>query len=172
MNEPEETLIIRGQQNFDLHFLNPVQIEINDDRILNILKKHKSIYHKLTPLGILLPSSVTNDTKQIFVTCGELNNAKTALINGKIYNILGIINLNKINNWEYIKGKSLWVNINFDETNQINNNSEHLSFSFITSSLNDLLNFSIHLIDDNNKTIEFNTGETKISISNFKTEVF
>ena len=82
------------------------------------------------------------------------------------------IYLDKINNWEYIKGKSLWVNINFDETNQINNNSEHLSFSFITSSLNDLLNFSIHLIDDNNKTIEFNTGETKISISNFKIEVF
>ena len=72
--------------------------------------------------------------------------------------------MNKINNWEYIEGKSLWVNINFDETNQINNNSEHLSFSFVTSSLNDLLNFSINLIDDNSKTIEFNTGETKISI--------
>ena len=118
----------------------------------------------MTPLGILFPSSVTNDTKQIFVTCRELNNAKTALMNGKIYNILGIINLNKINNWEYIKGKSLWVNINFDETNQINNNSEHLSFSFVTSSLNDLLNSSINLIDGNNKTIEFNIGEAKITI--------
>ena len=80
--------------------------------------------------------------------------------------------MNKINSWEYIKGKSLWININFDETSQINNNSEHLSFSFVTSSLNDLLNFSINLIDDNNKTIEFNTGETKISILNFKIEVF
>ena len=79
--------------------------------------------------------------------------------------------MNKINNWEYIKGKTLWVSINFDETNQINNNSEHLSFSFVTSSLNDLLNFSINLIDYNNKTKEFNTGETKISILNFKTEV-
>ena len=39
-------------------------------------------------------------------------------------------------------------------------------------SLNNLLNFSINLIDGNNKTIEFNTGETKISILNFKTEVF
>ena len=80
--------------------------------------------------------------------------------------------MNEINNWEYIKGKTLWVSINFDETNQINNNSEHLSFSFVTSSLNDLLNFSINLIDYNNKTKEFNTGETKISILNFKTEVF
>ena len=95
-----------------------------------------------------------------------------ALINGKIYNVLGIINLNKINNWEYVKGKSFWVNIDFDKTNQINNNSEHLSFSFVTSTLNDLLNFSINFIDDNNKTIEFNTGETNISILNFKIEVF
>ena len=40
MNELVETVIIRGQQEFDLHnVLNPVQIEINNDRILNILKK-------------------------------------------------------------------------------------------------------------------------------------
>ena len=50
------------------------------------------------PLVILFPSSVTNDTKQIFVTCRELNNAK--ITNGKIYSILGIVNLNKISNWE------------------------------------------------------------------------
>ena len=98
MNEPIETVIIRGQQKFDLHdVLNPIQIEINDDRILNKLKKNKNFYYKLTPIGILFPSSVTNDTSQIFVTCRALNNAKIVLINGKIYNILGIINLNKIN---------------------------------------------------------------------------
>ena len=89
INEPVETVIIRGQQKSDLQdVLNPVQIEINDDRILNILKKHKNIYYILTPLDILFPSSVTNDTKQIFVTCRELNNAITALINSKIYDIL------------------------------------------------------------------------------------
>ena len=173
MNEPIEIAIIRGQQKFDLHdLLNPVQIEINDDRILNILKNiYIYIYYELILLGILFPSSVTNDTKQIFVTCRELNNVKTALINGKIYNILGIINLNKINNWDYIKGKSLWVNVNFDEPKQINN-SEHLSFSFKNFSLNGLLDFSINLIDGNNKPFEFNSGETKISILNFKIEVF
>ena len=45
--------------------------------------------------------------KKIFVICRELNDAKVALINDKISNILGVINLNKIENWEYIKGKSL-----------------------------------------------------------------
>ena len=54
-------------------------------------EKHKNVYYKLTPIGILFPPSVTNDTKQIFVACRELNNAKVALINGKIYSLLAII---------------------------------------------------------------------------------
>lgn len=64
----------------------------------------------------------------------------------KKYNILGIINLNKKSNWEYVKGKSLWVNVNFNETDQINN-SEYVYFSFKIYLLNDLLDFSINLID-------------------------
>ena len=119
----------------------------------------------------MFPSSVTSDTKQIFVTCKELNIAKIALINGKIYSISGIINLDKISNWEYIKRKSLWVNISYTEQEQIND-SKHLSFSFKTQSLNDLLNFSINLIGDNHKLIKFSSGEQKISILNFKIEVF
>ena len=41
------------------------------------------------------------------VTCRELNDEKVALINGKISNVLGVVNLNKIENSEYIRGKSL-----------------------------------------------------------------
>ena len=37
MNEPVETVVVRS---FDLHnILNPIEIEINDNRVLNILKK-------------------------------------------------------------------------------------------------------------------------------------
>ena len=75
--------------------------------VLNILKKHKNSYYKPTQIGLLFLSSVQNDTKKIFVICRELNDAKVALINDKISNIVGVINLNKIENWEYIKGKSL-----------------------------------------------------------------
>ena len=35
-----------------------------------------------------------------------------------------------------------------------------------------MLSFSIHLRDDKNKEIEFNSGEQKISILNFQTDVF
>ena len=47
-------VIVRGQQKFDLYdVLNPVQIQINNGRILNTLKKHKNVYYKVTPIGIL-----------------------------------------------------------------------------------------------------------------------
>ena len=82
MCESIETIIVREQQKFDVYdVLNPIKIPINDDRILDILKKHKNVYYKLTPIGILFPSSITNDRKQIVVTCRVLNDTKIALIN-------------------------------------------------------------------------------------------
>ena len=70
MAKPIETVIVRGQQKFEIeNKLNPVEIEINNDRALNILKKYKDVYSELTPHGILFLSSVTNNTKQIFVMC-------------------------------------------------------------------------------------------------------
>ena len=39
MAEPIESVIIRGQQKFELKdILNPAEIEVNNDRILKILK--------------------------------------------------------------------------------------------------------------------------------------
>ena len=42
----------------------------------------------------------------------------------------------------------------------------------MTLTLNDLLKFSINLIDDNNKEIEFASNKKKFIILNFKTDVF
>ena len=96
MQEPIETVIIRAQQSFEVAGgVNPVQIELEDDRILNLLKKHKHVAYKLTPLGILFPASLGNKTRQIFITCRELNDVKKSLINGKVYGLLGIIDLKK-----------------------------------------------------------------------------
>ena len=41
-----------------------------------------------------------------------------------------------------------------------------------TKTLNDLLSFSIYLLDDNNNGITFPDGEKKISILNFKIDLF
>ena len=46
MAELVETIVIRAQQNFDIAGgLNPVQIEIEDDRVLNLLKKYKNVMY-------------------------------------------------------------------------------------------------------------------------------
>ena len=66
MAEPIETVIIRVQQNFEIAGgLNSVQIKTEDDRVLNILKKHENS-HKLTLLGMLFPAPIRNDTEQFF----------------------------------------------------------------------------------------------------------
>ena len=42
--EPIETVIICAQQSFEIDDgLNPVQIELDDDRVLNILKRYKNV---------------------------------------------------------------------------------------------------------------------------------
>ena len=60
--------------------------------------------YKLTPFGILFPASIKNNTEQVFIMCRELNDVKKALIKSKIYCLLEIIDLKKINNWEERKG--------------------------------------------------------------------
>ena len=66
MAEPIETVIIRVQQNFEIAGgLNSVQIKTEDDRVLNILKKHENS-HKLTLLGMLFPAPIINETEQFF----------------------------------------------------------------------------------------------------------
>ena len=170
--EPVETIMIRAQQNFELYDqINSMQITIDGDSMVNILKEHENVYYKFISMGILFPTLVKNDTEQIFVMCRELNDAKPALINGKLVNLRAAINLNKINDWEHIKGKSLWVNVNSDNLEEAKK-IDYFCFSFKTASLNDLLLFTIYLIDDFNNAITFNDGEKKISISNFKNHVF
>ena len=47
MNEPIETVIVRDQQKFDLHdILNLIEIEINNERISNMLKEYNCFRHQ------------------------------------------------------------------------------------------------------------------------------
>ena len=153
MQEPIETIVVRGQLNFEIAGgLNPIQIEIEDDRILNALKRYKNVLYKVTPLGLFFPASIRNDMKQIFITCKKLNGVKKSIFNRKVYDLLAIIDVDKINSWQEIKGQSIWKNTTFKDQKEINNNS-HMRFPFVTKSLNDLLSFSIYLQDDKNKEI-------------------
>ena len=172
MSEPIETIIIRAQQDFDVvGGLNPIQVEIKDDRIINMLKKYKNVVYKITPLRILFPATVTNNTSQIFVLSKQLNGVKKSVLNYKAFDILAVIDLNKINNWTDVKGQSIWTNAPFKDHKEINNNS-HLCIPFVTRSFSDLTSFNIFLQDDSNKKIDFKLGEKKISIFNFQIDIF
>ena len=67
------------------------------------LKNIKKASVKFTIEGLLFSSAIGNDTEKIFVTTSRLIDAKYGLINGKLYQTIGVINLNKIKNWNKIK---------------------------------------------------------------------
>ena len=76
--------------------------------------------YKITPLGILFPASVTSDTSNIFVLGKKLNGVKNSILNNKIFDVLAVVDLNKINNWIDIKGQSIWTNAVFKDSKEIN----------------------------------------------------
>ena len=122
--EPVDTIIIRAQQDFDIDGgLNPVQIQLNDEKILNQLKKYKNVVYKITLLGVLFPASIKNETNLIFITANNLSGVKKAILIYKTYNILAEIYVSKIKNWNKIKGQSIWVNVQFKDHKEINNNN-------------------------------------------------
>ena len=172
LQEHIETIIVCPQQNFEIAGgLNFIKIEPEDGIILNALKRYKNVMYKITPLGLLFPASIKNDMKQIFITCKELNGVQKSILNEKVYDHLAILDIDKINSWQEIKGQSIWINAMFKDQKEINNNS-HMCFPFVTKSLNNMLSFSIYLQENKNKEIEFNSGEKKKSIFNFHIDVF
>ena len=172
MTEPIETVIIRVRQNFEvLGGLNPIEIRISDNSIIRILKKYKNVVYKIIPLGLLFPATIKSDTEEIFVLAKNLNGVKKCILNYKTFDIIGVIDLNKMRNWKEIKGQSVWTNIQFKNHKEINQSS-HLCFPFITKSFNDLTSFSIYLQDSSNEKINFESNEKKVSIFNFQIEIF
>lgn len=101
----------------------------------------------------------------------NLNGVKKSILNQKIFDVLAVIDLEKINNWKDIKGQSVWINTSFKDHQEINNNT-HLCFPFITKSFSDLSSFRIYLQDNNNKKIKLKSGEKKVSIFNFQIDVY
>ena len=172
LSTPIETIIIRAQQDFDaVGGLNPVQVEITDSRIINKLTKFKNSVYKITPLHLLFPASITNDTNHIIITSAKISSAKKAILNYRLFDLIAEIDLGKVNNWNDIKGESIWVNVQFKDHKEINNES-HLCFPFVTRTLSDLTSFTINLQDGQNKKIEFKSAEKIACILNFQVDVY
>ena len=97
--------------------------------------------------SLWISSSIVQETNVIFLISNGLNDARTSLINGKIYKSIGVGNVNEKANWTELKGKSKWVNIVFNDSENPTL-AKHFAFAFETTNLNDLLNFELSLLDD------------------------
>ena len=42
-----------------------------------MFKKYKNVVYRLTPLGILFPASIKNNSEQVFITCRDKNDIKS-----------------------------------------------------------------------------------------------
>ena len=65
-------------------------------KALQKFEKFKYSVYQVMLKNILFSANIVNNTQQIFITCYNLDSARKALINGKLYSILGIINLSEI----------------------------------------------------------------------------
>ena len=166
-----ETLLIKALQSYDKYtILNSLEVNLRSNYLNQKINDYKSFVYEVMLKNILFSSSIKNETQNIFITCQNLNSAKKALINGKIYSLLGIVNLQEIKNWKSIKGNSVYVNAKFDDTHYMEN-ATHFGFKFKTSFPAEFLEFSCELLDDKAKQIEFESGETKVPIIDLQIDI-
>ena len=107
----KEEFIIEALQNFEqYHKINPISVRIIDPDIHNKLLFYSKKYkYRFIANSLLFSSSVKEDTKVIFITTNGLNDAKDILINGKIFQGIGVIYISEIENWNKIKNESHWT---------------------------------------------------------------
>ena len=90
------------------------------------LKNIKKNSVKFSLEGLCFLSAIKNKMGKIFVTVVGFMDAKYSLINGKLYQAIGVINFNDIENWNKVKNFSRWVNINFQVQGD-NRDEKHFS---------------------------------------------
>ena len=117
-------------------------------------------------IGLLIASSVQSDTEKIFLQTTGLTSAKYALLSDEYRQIIGIANPKQIENWDPLEESSKWVDVTFQEQIE-NKNTLHPSFSFNLNNKEDVLGFSLKLVDSNNKIIKSADGEKKFPILEF-----
>ena len=111
-------------------------------------------------LSVTIPTSIANMENDILVTCTGLNDCKKGDVNGKQEDLLAIIHIENIPNWNQLKSTSSWVNI--DLTDYLETQSAaNISFNFITSFIYDISKFDITFQTGNGEAIIFNKEEKK-----------
>ena len=92
------------------------------------------------------------------------------MINGKIFQGIGVIYISEIENWNKTKNESHWTNVILTDS-KFPIAAKHFAFGFKTTDLHNLLNFEYSLINDKGKLLEFTQGKDKIPALNFTIQI-
>ena len=164
MTEIIDKVIAKALQSYDKYTtLNPLEINLQSNYLSKLIDDYKGFVFEVRLINVLFSANITNDTQNIFIACQNLSSAKNALINNKIYYLLGIINLNEIKQWNEMKGKSLYVNAKIDDSHYMET-VKHFGFGFKTSFPTEFLEFTCDFLDDKAEKIVFADGEEKVPI--------
>ena len=95
-----DQVIIEGFQDFEQYVkINPINIEISDSEIQTKLLFYSKRYkYRFIANGLLFSSAIIGNTSAIFITTNGLNDAKDILINGKLFQGIGVIYISEIEN--------------------------------------------------------------------------
>ena len=130
-----DTVHILGLQNFDDYGrLNPVEVTINLNNIIEILSNYKRYKFRFIIKSLLFSRNLQNNTDVIFVTCDSLTEAKTALINSKLYKTLGVVYLSEIKDWDLIKNDSKRTRAVIVDS-KYHLKASHFAFAFTTKNV-------------------------------------
>ena len=88
------------------------------------------------------------------------------LINGKMFQGVGVIYISEIENSNKIKNESHWTKVILTDT-AFPIAAKHFAFGFETTDLHNLLNFEYSLTNNQGKLLEFKQEEDKIHALNF-----
>ena len=158
-------------QNFeDYGCLNPVKITIDSNKINETLFNYKKYKFRFITESLLFSRNLQNNTDVIFITCKGLTEAKTALINSKLYKMLGVLYLWEIKDWDLIKnhskrGKLVLV------YSEYHLKACHFAFPFTTKNVSGLLNFTIILQDGSGNKMSFPSNEIEVLTLSFKIHI-
>ena len=133
MVEILDTIMIKALQSYDNYtVLNLLDVDIRSNYMTEKINNYKGYVYEVCIRNLLFSAGIKNDTQHVFVTCYNLDSAKKALINGKTYSILGIINLSEVKDWKDVKRKSIYVSVKFDDISSVES-ATHFAFKFKTS---------------------------------------
>ena len=158
---------IEGFQNFKQFLkINPINIQLTDPEVQNKLLFYANRYkYRFIANSLLFSSSIQKDTNVIFITTTRLNDAKEILLNGKLFQGIGVTYTSEIERWKNIKKTLHWTNA------VLKDSKRHFTFGFETTDLHNLLNFEYLLLNEEGKLIEFKKGEEKTPAINFTIQI-